>query len=364
MKLLFLSKRRPMGRDLARNPYGRFFHLPRILGERGHRVSIALLDYENGDKLKFDAHGIRWTSSPLFGYVGSVEQQIADLAPDWVIGFSDTYFGIFAERIARKHGLLSCIDAYDNYESYMSWARPLHWLWRRALRRSDLLTAAGPDLLALMSQGVEDRHSAVVPMAADPIGFTPRDRLKCREALQLSVSAPLVGYCGSMHSSRGVDVLFDAIPLVLEERPEVQFVHSGRTWSNVPLPDSIRSLGFIDDDKVPLLLNSMDVLVVTNRASAFGHYSYPVKLYEAMSCQVPVVATRTRATEWILHRHPDSLVEPGDPQALGAAILRALAVADADYQTVSTWQTNCDIFEQALSSAGGTVQAAAGASTP
>jgi glycosyltransferase involved in cell wall biosynthesis len=337
-----------MGKDLIGSPYGRFFHLPRILAERGHQVSIALLDYENGDELEFDAYGIRWTSSPLLGYLASVRKQIVESPPYCAIGFSDTYFGILAVRVARKHGLKACIDAYDNYESYMPWAKPLHWLWRRALRHADLVTAAGPDLATLMLNGEERGREAVVPMAADPTGFKPRDKSECRQIMQLPDDGPLVGYCGSMHRSRGVEILFDAIPLVLAERPDVRFVHSGRTWSDVPLPKTIRSLGFIDDDKVPVLLNSMDALVVTNRESSFGHYSYPVKLYEAMSCQIPVIATRTRATEWILEDSPGSLVKPGDARELCDAILRALDKPDPDYGLVPTWGTSCDVFEKAL----------------
>ena len=337
-----------MGKDLIDSPYGRFFNLPRILAERGHQVSIALLDYENGAGLEVDAHGIRWISSSLPAYLAAVRKHVVDSPPDWVVGFSDTYFGILAVRVARKYGLRSCIDAYDNYESYMPWARPLHWLWRRALRRADLLTAAGPDLAALMSVGRGSDKSAVVPMAADPIGFEPRDKQECRRILNLPVEGPLVGYCGSMHRSRGVQVLFDAILLVLAERPDVHFVHSGRTWKDVPLPEAIQSLGYIDDDKMPVLLNSMDILVVINRASSFGHYSHPVKLYEAMSCQVPVVATRTRATEWILDRHRGSLVEPEDPRELSDAILRALSEPRAHYQSVPSWSSSCDVFEQAL----------------
>lgn len=337
-----------MGKDLVASPYGRFFHLPRLLAERGHRVSVALLDYENGAALDFEAHGIRWTSSPPLAYLAATRKQVVDSRPDCVIGFSDTYFGILAARLARKHGLRACIDAYDNYESYMPWAKPLHWLWRRALRRADLVTAAGPDLVALMLNGQQGKSSAVVPMSADPIGFEPRDQRECRHLLQLPLDGPLVGYCGSMHRSRGVEVLFDAIPLVLAERPDVRFIHSGRTWDDVPLPPTIKSLGFIDDDKVPVLLNSMDVLVVTNRESPFGHYSHPVKLYEAMSCQVPVVATRTRATEWILESHPGSLVQPADAQGLSVAILRALEEQGASYESVPTWSSSCDIFENAL----------------
>lgn len=158
----------------------------------------------------------------------------------------------------------------------------------------------------------------------------------------------LSGYCGSMHRSRGGEVLFDAIPVVLNERPEVRFIHSGRTWCDVPLPKTIMSLGLVDDDKVPVLLNSMDVLVVTNRVSSFGSHSYPVKLYEAMSCKVPLVATRTLATEWMLGSHPECLVEPADAEAISAATLRAISQRSADYQEVTSWDSSCDIFERAL----------------
>lgn len=319
-----------------------------MLAERGHEVSVALLDYKNGQETEFSAHGMHWSSSPIRAYLSTVERHALDLRPDWVVGFSDTYFGILAAHVGRKHGFRSCIDAYDNYESYMPWAKPLHWAWRRALRYADLITAAGPGLASAMAGTTGGERVAVVPMAADPTGFEPRDKMACREMLQLPAERPLVGYCGSMHRSRGVETLFNAIPLVLAERPEVRFVHSGRTWRDVSLPKTITSLGFIDDDKVPVLLNSMDVLVVTNRASSFGSHSHPVKLYEAMSCRVPVVATRTLATEWILDGHPECLVEPDDAGALGTAILRALGRPSIDYENVPSWDSNCDIFERAL----------------
>jgi glycosyltransferase involved in cell wall biosynthesis len=99
------------------------------------------------------------------------------------------------------------------------------------------------------------------------------------------------------------------------------------------------------------MLNSMDVLVVINRPSAFGEHSYPVKLYEAMSCDVPVVATRTRATEWILRDRPESLVTPDDPRALANAILAELESPVTGYGYVPTWESGCDIFERALEKA-------------
>lgn len=52
MKLLCLCKRHPQGRDLFNRPYGRFFHLPRLLAERGHEVHLLLLSYRNDPSAK------------------------------------------------------------------------------------------------------------------------------------------------------------------------------------------------------------------------------------------------------------------------------------------------------------------------
>lgn len=60
------------------------------------------------------------------------------------------------------------------------------------------------------------------------------------------------------------------------------------------------------------------------------------------------VATRTRATEWILEKHPERLVAPEDPDALCAGIIESLQGPRPSYQSVPNWPTCRDLFEQAL----------------
>lgn len=353
LKLLFLCKRHPMGRDLVSRPYGRFFYLPRYLASRGHQVHVLLLDYRGGEPLEQYSNGIYWRSIPFsvtrpMRYLMEVSRIVRTSCPDCVIGLSDTYYGILAGYTGRRYGICSVIDAYDNYESYIPWLRPLHWLWRGALRRADLLTAAGPGLESLMSAGRSGRPAIVVPMAPDPIGFVPMERQACRRRMGLPIDRPLIGYCGSMHKSRGIEVLFAAFERLLVKYPDAILVHSGRTWRDTPLPSMVHSLGYIEDEKMPVLLNCMNALVVTNRDSSFGNYSYPVKLYEAMSCGIPVVATRTAATEWILGGKSQHLVPPADSQALCDAMEWALSQSGADYGDIPDWETSGRILERAL----------------
>lgn len=353
LKLLFLCKRRPMSRDLVTSPYGRFFYLPKFLAERGHQVCLMLLDYENGEPLDLYRDGIHWISVPLSlrdpaAYVRSLQQLCRSFRPDWITGFSDTYYGILAERYAQKFATRSCIDAYDNYESYMPWMKPLHLLWRRALSRADLVTAAGPNLLHLMSRRRNGKAACVVPMSADPMGFTPMDRDACRQKLNLPHDRKFVGYCGSTHRNRGVEVLFDACEMLQERYPGVSLLISGRSWKDVAIPESAFHLGYVPDEQMPLVLNSMDVLTVINRASKFGNYSYPVKLYEAMSCNIPVVVTETPATSWILENYNDCLIPPSDASALCASLEQSLERGRVNYGKVPDWQSGCTLFEKAL----------------
>jgi glycosyltransferase involved in cell wall biosynthesis len=342
-----------MGRDLITRPYGRFFYLPGYLAERGHEVTLLLLNYRDEAPVDMRRNGIRWISESMSlrnpgQYLSRLRQLLRAGRPDWVIGLSDTYFGIMAQHYGHKNGIRSCIDAYDNYESYISWLKPLHGLWRRALSRADLITAAGPDLVQFMSRQRDGCPAVVVPMAADPIGFIPMDQMDCRSQMGLPVEGRLIGYCGSLHKSRGVDILFEAFERLRQTHPDVGLVLSGRQWGDVPVPESVCSLGYVEDEKMPLLFNCMDALAVVNRDSAFGRYSHPVKLYEAMSCQVPVVVTSTAASKWILRDNPELLIPSSDAGALSNSLAAALNRGRIAYPNVPDWQSVCDVFERAL----------------
>ena len=353
MKLLFLSKRRPQGRDLFTRPYGRFFNHPRLLAESGHTVCLFVLSYANDPPLQVERDGITWLSESLrpsgpTRYLRTAVETVKAFRPDWIVGYSDIYFGIMAGSLSRKFGTGSAIDAYDNYESYMPWLTPLRWLWRRAVRQADVVTAAGPQLASLLERDRPGRPVHVVPMAADPSFHASLDRHACRERLGLPLNVPMVGYCGAVHRNRGIAVLFDAFEEIRHENREVRLVVSGRKERGVRLPPFVKWMGYLPDDHMPYLLNAMNVLVVINRLSAFGKFSYPAKLYEAMACGLPVVATATAPAAWILGSDQRSLARPGDPHDLARKISALLPQGRMDYSKASDWTASARLFESAL----------------
>ena len=351
MKVLFLSKRRPMGRDLLTSPYGRFYYLPRLLAQKGHLVTVALCAYkkESGEIKNSLSDNIKFCSENIFRYYQKVCELVDLERPDWIVGFSDIYYGILAQHLATRYGCKSLIDAYDNYESYIPWCKPLHYLWRRALAKSDVVTAPGPELLKLMNKSRKGKPSRIISMAADPIGFKPMDKIECRNKLNLPIDKKLIGFCGSIHPSRDIQILFRAFEKIRYINNDIELVLSGRKATSVSIPEGVRWLGYLPDDLIPSLLNSMDVLAITNKPTVFGNFSYPVKLYEAMCCQVPVVASATLSTEWILAKFPHALVEPDNVNELIKKLRDALSGKDRiDYSEKEGWENECCQLEELL----------------
>ncbi len=341
-----------MGRDLLKRPYGRFFYLPKILADRGHQVTLVTLSYANDKMERFNLQGIDAWSIPAipFGplpYLCKIRQLSEEIKPDWIVGCSDTYYGIWAERLARQYGAKSAIDAYDNYESYLPWFAWLHKRWRKALRQADLVTAAGPQLAKLMGR---ERKQApiIVPMAADPSGFIPMDRRECRSSLGLPLEAPILGYFGSIYKNRGVETLFKAYSQLKKTCPDCLLLMSGRKGKGMNLPDDAIWLGYIPDKDVPIVLNAVDVLVVVNRNTRFGKYSYPVKLYEAIQCGIPAVASATNSARWILNSREQHLANIDDADNLVEKINHALCIKRMEYGQPTSWEKSTDAFESGI----------------
>jgi len=300
-----------------------------------------------------ESKGMVWMSESIrpytpFRYYYRACELIKSIKPDWIVGFSDTYFGILAEHLGRKFRIKSLIDAYDNYESYLPWCAPLHFLWRRAVSQATAVTAAGPQLVDLLQQSRSERPVFIVPMAADVPVFMPLDQEACRHELNLPLEKKIIGYCGSIYRNRGIQTLFDAYDLLKQSDHNIDLILTGRKEQGVSLPSSVKWLGYLYDDKIPVFLNSLDVATIINRASRFGQYSYPVKLYEAMRCQIPVIATDTPSTSWILKGDERFLARPDDPSDLANRIRKILTFGRINYGEQTSWEQSCKAFEDVL----------------
>jgi glycosyltransferase involved in cell wall biosynthesis len=91
---------------------------------------------------------------------------------------------------------------------------------------------------------------------------------------------------------------------------------------------NFRLQGFVPPTQVPTYLAAADVLVLPNTAKAAISrlYTSPLKLFEYMAAQRPIVASDLPSLRDILTpQHNAVLVTPDDPTALAAGIAQVLA---------------------------------------
>ena len=152
-----------------------------------------------------------------------------------------------------------------------------------------------------------------------------------------------------LFQKNGVEYLIRAIPLVQRELPvEAVLVGDGPERSRLEalarelgVADRIQFLGARPNRDMPGLLASAEVAVFPSLLEATS-----VAALEAMSCQVPVAASRVGGLPQIVDETVGTLFEPANPESLAVALVALLLRAElqttgeaARARVVSRWSS-------------------------
>jgi glycosyltransferase involved in cell wall biosynthesis len=192
----------------------------------------------------------------------------------------------------------------------------------RAIRDELVGAGAPPAKVWSIGNGVDvDRFA---PAAAE-------ERAAIRRALGLP-AGPLAVYAGRLAPEKGVDVLVEAWPEVAARAPAARLAVVGAGPDEARARElaqargvagSIAFVGSVPD--VAPYLRAADAAVLPSRTEGL-----PVALLEAMSCGLPVVATRVGGSAEVLaDALAGWLVPAEDPPALAGALAQALLDRDA-----------------------------------
>src|SRR5512144_1869585 len=155
MRILVLTKRQYMGKDLLDDRFGRFRELPLELARLGHTVKGLTLSYRNRAEGAFtDMSGccdasVTWQSVNLLnGFLPGLEKYIRHarsmtrrFQPDIIWACSDVYHVIFGRRLARQFHTKCVIDLYDNLEAFTASQIPgVLRLFRRSVKQAEGVT--------------------------------------------------------------------------------------------------------------------------------------------------------------------------------------------------------------------------------
>lgn len=188
---------------------------------------------------------------------------------------------------------------------------------------------------ALRAAGVPPRTAVVVvPMGHLP-ATTPTLLPRTEACRDLSVAAEdeVILFFGQIKPTKGLELLIEAMPAVLRERPHARLVIAGRPWRTdfTRYADQIRSLGiadrcttriqFIQPDELARLLSAADVLVLPYRKI----YQSGVILLAMAAKRAIVVSDLAAMREVIQDGETGWLFRREDPMALAETLTQALA---------------------------------------
>jgi glycosyltransferase involved in cell wall biosynthesis len=197
-------------------------------------------------------------------------------------------------------------------------------LWHR--RQRHLIAVSQAVKYDLVRQGVAAHRITVLPNPVSPADVQPqREAVEVRRELGADQSTFVVGTFAHLSEKKGWRDLFEAIPLVLRQCPDVQFWCAGdgplrgdleKTLKEMKLEAQVRILGFRRD--VADLMSAMDVMVLPSHREPFG-----LVYVEAALLGKPSIACNAGgAPEVVQHESTGLLVPPHAPQALAEAIVR------------------------------------------
>lgn len=181
--------------------------------------------------------------------------------------------------------------------------------------------------------GVPKEKILCVPNAVDVKKFhlmiTPRE---ARKKIGLPLDKKIILYTGHLYEWKGVDTLFDAAFQLPEEYLVVFVGGTPKDMTRVKARNSESDgralfVGTRSHREMPLWQAAADVLVLPNTAKEkiSAYYTSPMKLFEYMASERPIVASRLPSIEEIVSDREVLFFEPDNAKALAGAIVHSLA---------------------------------------
>ena len=205
-------------------------------------------------------------------------------------------------------------------------ARRARWrpILRRIVRAADYVLAPSAEIRDVALELYPHPRSEVLTNAVDTTRFRPAEGTRSGSRTRIIVPRRL-------YAKNGVEYFVRAMPRILESvDAEAWVIGDGPERERLValarqlhLTDRVRLLGARPNDEMPELLAQGDVVVIPSLMEATS-----VAALEAMSCGLPVAASRVGGLPEIVDEEVGTLFEPGDPVGLADSVVRLIRATD------------------------------------
>lgn len=269
------------------------------------------------------------------------------LGPDIIHAHSPVLNAIPAIKVARRLGIPVVYEIRAFWEDaavdhgttsegslrYRATRRLETWAIRQADHVFTICEGLRTDIAA---RGIAPEKITVIPNAVDvesfKLGGVPDEALKTQ--LQLS-GCTVVGFIGSFYAYEGLDLLLEALPLILRQLPDVRLLLVGGGPQEGALKEQARRLGIEDKlvftgrvphEHVQRYYDLIDVLVYPRHSMRLTNLVTPLKPLEAMAQGRLLVASDVGGhRELIRDGETGMLFNAGSADSLVETIMKLLA---------------------------------------
>jgi len=380
MKLAFLSREYPP--DTAWGGVATVYHsLARALAERGHEVHV--ICQAVGEATDYVESGVfvhrvgtnpkRYSAMARVNYSFHAWLKLAKVIREHDIEIVEaTYWGADAllYSVKKRIPLVVRVDVsasdilrtktYSGIKELLS-LKILSRLEDFSAKRADRVIAISQDLYnrAIEKLHIDPKKVDVVHHGIDTSKYNFVDS-DVRDRLGIPQESPLVLFVGRLEVRKGVHILCQAIPDVIQSRPMTRFVLVGQDTNTAPdgssfkryITEEAKGHGFIDslvfidflsrDELIPLY-SACDIFVLPSLQEGFS-----MVILEALACGKPVVTTSVGGAPDIGLRPPSGIiVPPNNAKELAEAIINLLSLNEEDKKLIA--KKNRELIENRFS---------------
>jgi len=152
-----------------------------------------------------------------------------------------------------------------------------------------------------VSLGVSEKKIAIIPNGVDTKNFHSHRFNAAQVKTKLGLSnEKLCVYCGRLDDWAGINIISKLCDIARTKKLNAKFVLVGSRAENVVDKENVIFLGEIPYEKIPSILTTADVILVPFPNNEVSHAASPLKLFEGMAMQKPIIASKVSGIEEIV----------------------------------------------------------------
>ncbi len=284
---------------------------------------------------KYHVGAVRWPwvgpAQCYLHYYPELPKILRDFQPDIIDLWEEPWALVSAHAVWLRDRMLPGAKIISETEQNINRVLPppFEQFRRYTLKHADFVIGRSREALSITHDKGYRGSGEVVPNAVDAKLFVPRARAMCRQETGLgdwcTAEDFLVGYAGRLVEEKG---LADLVAAVAQCPREVKLLFVGDGPFKAALELQIQQLNLADRtriipavplQKLPMLMNSMNVFALPSRTTATWKEQFGRVIIESHACAVPVIGSNSGAIADVVG-DAGLVVPESDPGALAAAI--------------------------------------------